>query len=348
MFIFRAIFFYIPIIVTMKNRNAIITGIASYVPDYILNNEELSTMVDTTDEWITTRIGTKERHILKEEGTGASDLGAPAVKKLLEKTGTHPDEVELMICATSTPDYRFPSTASIISEKCGIKKAFSYDIQAACSGFLFALQTATAFVKSGMYKKVIVVTAEKMSSMVDYTDRATCPIFGDAGAAVLVEPTEEELGVMDAILHTDGVGKSHLMMKAGGSVNVPTYETVDRKEHCIYQEGRVVFKYAVSYMSETAAQIMKRNHLSFNDIDWFVPHQANMRIIDAAAERMGIDKSKVMVNIHRYGNTSSASIPLALAEWESQLKKGDNIILAAFGAGFTWGAMYLKWAYDGK
>ncbi|MGL4292047.1 MAG: beta-ketoacyl-ACP synthase III [Bacteroidales bacterium] len=332
----------------MEKTNAIITGIASYVPDYILNNEELSTMVDTTDEWITTRIGTKERHILKGEGTGASDLGAPAVSELLRKTNTKPDEVELVICATSTPDYRFPSTASIISERCGIKKAFSYDIQAACSGFLFAMQTAAAFVQSGMYKKVIVVTAEKMSSMVDYTDRSTCPIFGDGGAAVMLEPTTEALGVMDALLHTDGVGLPHLMMKAGGSVNVPTYETVDRKEHCIHQEGRIVFKYAVSYMSESAAQIMEKNNLSFNDVDWFVPHQANQRIIDAAADRMGIDSSKVMVNIQRYGNTSSASIPLALAEWESQLKKGDNIILAAFGAGFTWGAMYLKWAYDGK
>ncbi|MEG1587008.1 MAG: beta-ketoacyl-ACP synthase III [Bacteroidales bacterium] len=332
----------------MKKTNAIITGIASYVPDYILNNEELSTMVDTTDEWISTRIGTKERHILKGEGTGASDLGAPAVAELLKKTGIQPDEIELVICSTSTPDYRFPSTASIISERCGIKKAFSYDIQAACSGFLFALQTAAAFVQSGMYKKVIVVTAEKMSSMVDYTDRATCPIFGDGGAAVMIEPSEEELGVMDALLHTDGVGKNHLMMKAGGSVNVPTYETVDRKEHCIYQEGRVVFKYAVSYMSEASAQIMEKNNLSFNDVNWFVPHQANQRIIDAAAQRMGIDSSKVMVNIQRYGNTSSSSIPLALAEWETQLKKGDNIILAAFGAGFTWGAIYLKWAYDGK
>ena len=331
----------------MEKTNAIITGIATYVPDYILDNEELSKMVDTTDEWITTRIGTKERHILKQEGTGASDLGAPAVIELLKKTGTKPEEVQLVICATSTPDYRFPSTASIISEKAGIKHAFSYDIQAACSGFLFALETATAFIRSGMYQKIIVVTAEKMSSMVDYTDRATCPIFGDGGAAVMVEPTSEDLGVIDALLYTDGVGLSHLMMKAGGSVNVPTHETVDRKEHCIYQEGRVVFKYAVSYMSDASADIMKKNNLTFEDVDWFVPHQANQRIIDAAAQRMGIDASKVIVNIQRYGNTSSASIPLALAEWESKLKKGDNIILAAFGAGFTWGSMYLKWAYDG-
>ncbi len=332
----------------MKTLNAIITGVASYVPEYILDNEELSKMVDTTDEWITTRIGTKERHILKGEGVGASDLGAPAVSELLKKTGTSADEVELVICATSTPDYRFPSTASIIAEKCGIKHAFSYDLQAACSGFLFAMQTATAFIRSGMYKKVVVVCAEFMSSMTDYTDRATCPIFGDAGAAVMVEPTTEELGVKDALLYTDGIGLSHLLMKAGGSVNVASHETVDNKEHFIYQEGKVVFKHAVSNMSDAAADIMEKNNLSFNDVDWFVPHQANQRIIDAAAHRMGIEASKVMVNIERYGNTSSASIPLALADWESKLKKGDNIILAAFGAGFTWGSLYLKWAYDGK
>ncbi len=329
----------------MKNLNAVITGIAKWVPDYILTNEELATMVDTSDEWIRTRIGTKYRHILKGEGLGASHLGTPAVAELLRKTGTSPDEIEVVICATSTPDYRFPSTASIIAEGCGIKNAFSYDVQAACSGFIFAMQGANAFIKSGLYKKIIVVCAEKMSSMVDYTDRQTCPIFGDGAAAVLIEPTEEDFGIKDAILHTDGTGLSHLMMKAGGSVNVPTYETVDRKEHCIYQEGRVVFKYAVSYMSDVSAKIMEDNNLTFNDVDWFVPHQANQRIIDAAANRMGIDSSKVMVNIENYGNTSSASIPIALADWEDKLKKGENIILAAFGAGFTWGSMYLKWGY---
>ncbi|MDO5571964.1 MAG: beta-ketoacyl-ACP synthase III [Bacteroidales bacterium] len=332
----------------MEKKNAIITGIASYVPDYILNNEELSRMVDTTDEWITTRIGTKERRILKGEGTGSSDLGAPAVKELLRKTNTTPEEIDLMICCTSTPDYRFPSTASIISEKCGIKKAYSFDIQAACSGFLFAMQTAAAYIQGGLAKKIIVVAAEKMSSMTDYTDRSTCPIFGDAASAVLVEPTTENLGVLDADLHTDGAGLTHLLMKAGGSVNVPSHETVDRREHFIYQEGRIVFKYAVSYMSEAASHIMEKNNLTFNDVDWFVPHQANQRIIDAAAHRMGIDSSKVMVNIQKYGNTSSASIPLALSEWEPQLKKGDTIVMAAFGAGFTWGSMYLKWAYDTK
>lgn len=310
----------------MEKINAVITGIASYVPDYILDNEELSRMVDTTDEWITSRIGTKERHILKGEKSGASELGAPAVKQLLEKTNTKPEDIELVICSTSTPDYRFPSTASIIAEKCGIKKAFSYDIQAACSGFLFALNSATAYIRSGMYKKVIVVSAEKMSSMVDYTDRATCPIFGDAGAAVLIEPTTEDLGVIDTMLYTDGVGLPHLLMKGGGSVNGTSYETVDEKQHFVYQEGRVVFKYAVSYMSDASANIMSKNNLSFEDVDWFVPHQANQRIIDAAAHRMGIDSSKVIVNIQKYGNTSSASVPLALAEWESKLKKGDNII----------------------
>ena len=332
----------------MKTLNAAITGIGSYVPEYILDNAELSKMVDTTDEWIRTRIGTKYRHILKGEGLGASDLGAPAVKQLLEKTNTKPEEIDFLICATSTPDYRFPSTASIISEKCGIKKAFSYDIQAACSGFLFALETATAFIKSGMKKKIVVVCAEKMSSMTDYTDRATCPIFGDGAAAVLVEPTEEEVGVQDALLYTDGIGLPHLMMKAGGSVNPASVENVERREHFIYQEGKVVFKHAVSNMSEAAAQIMVKNNLSFEDVDWFVPHQANQRIIDAAANRMGISPDKVMVNIEQYGNTSSASIPLALADWEGQLKKGDNVILAAFGAGFTWGSLYLKWAYDPK
>lgn len=331
----------------MEKINAVITGIGSYVPEYILNNEELSKMVDTTDEWITTRIGTKERHILKGEGLGASDLGTPAVKQLLEKTNTKPEEIDALICATTTGDYRFPSTASIIAEKCGIKNIFTFDLSAACSGFLFAMQTATGLIRSGMYKKIIVVCAEKMSSMVDYTDRATCPIFGDGSAAVLVEPTTEDLGVQDALLHTDGAGLPHLLMKAGGSVKPASYETVDNKEHFIYQEGKVVFKYAVSNMSEASHQIMIKNNLSFEDVDWFVPHQANQRIIDAAAHRMGIDASKVMVNIERYGNTSSASIPLALADWESKLKKGDNIILAAFGAGFTWGSMYLKWGYDG-
>jgi 3-oxoacyl-[acyl-carrier-protein] synthase III len=332
----------------MKELNAVITGVASYVPEYILNNEEISTMVDTNDEWIMTRIGIKERRILKEEGVGSSFMGALAVKSLLEKTSTKPEEIELVICSTSTPDYTFPSTAAIIAEKNGIKNAFCYDLSAACSGFIFALDTATAFIKSGKYKKVIVVAAEKMSSITNYTDRATCPLFGDASAAVLVEPTEENVGVLDAILHTDGVGIPNLQLKAGGSACPASHDTVDQNLHTVYQEGQVVFKYAVSKMSDVSAEIMERNNLTHDDIAWFVPHQANMRIIDAAANRMGLEKEKVMINIQKYGNTSAVTLPLCLAEWESKLKKGDNIVLSAFGAGFTWGAIYLKWGYDGK
>lgn len=332
----------------MKELNAVITGVGSYVPDYILDNEELAKMVDTTDEWIMTRIGIKERRILKEEGAGSSYMGARAVKQLLEKTATKPEDVELIICSTSTPDHIFPSTASIIGEQNGIKNAFAYDLSAACSGFIFALETATAFIKSGKYKKIIVVAAEKMSSITNYTDRTTCPLFGDASAAVLVEPTEEKIGVMDAILRTDGIGYSNLQMKAGGSVRPADHETVDQNMHTVYQEGQVVFKHAVSNMSDVSAEIMEKNNLTHEDIAWFVPHQANLRIIDAAANRMGLSKEKVMINIQKYGNTSAATLPLCLAEWEPQLKKGDNIILSAFGAGFTWGAIYLKWGYDGK
>lgn len=332
----------------MKELNAVITGVGSYVPDYILDNEELAKMVDTTDEWIMTRIGIKERRILKEEGAGSSYMGARAVKQLLEKTATKPEEVELIICSTSTPDHIFPSTASIIGEQNGIKNAFAYDLSAACSGFIFALETATAFIKSGKYKKIIVVAAEKMSSITNYTDRTTCPLFGDASAAVLVEPTEEKIGIMDAILRTDGIGYSNLQMKAGGSVRPADHETVDQNMHTVYQEGQVVFKHAVSNMSDVSAEIMEKNNLTHEDITWFVPHQANLRIIDAAANRMGLSKEKVMINIQKYGNTSAATLPLCLAEWEPQLKKGDNIILSAFGAGFTWGAVYLKWGYDGK
>ncbi len=325
-----------------------ITGVASYVPDYVLDNEELSKIVDTTDEWIMTRIGIKERRILKEEGAGSSYMGARAVKSLLEKTSTKPEEIELVICSTSTPDHIFPSTASIIAEKNGIKNAFAFDLSAACSGFIFALETASSYIKSGKYKKVIVVAAEKMSSITNYTDRTTCPLFGDASGAVLIEPTEEKLGIMDAILRTDGVGYPNLQMKAGGSVRPADHETVDQNLHTVYQEGQVVFKYAVSCMSDVSAEIMEKNNLTHDDIAWFVPHQANLRIIDAAAKRMGLSKDKVMINIHKYGNTSAATLPVCLAEWEPQLKKGDNIILSAFGAGFTWGAVYLKWGYDGK
>ena len=332
----------------MDIKNAIITGVASYVPDYILTNEELSSMVDTNDEWITTRVGIKERRILKGEGLGSSELGYRAVNELLKKTSVHPDDVELVICATSNPDYRFPSTASIIAEKSGLKHCFSYDIQAACAGFLVALQAGAAYIKSGLYKKVIVLSAEKMSSMTNYTDRSTCPLFGDACGAVLLEPTTEEFGVLDTILRTDGVGYPHLIMKSGGSAYPPSHETVDNREHFVYQDGRVVFKYAVSYMADVAAEIAEKNGLTHDDIAWIVPHQANLRIIDATAKRLGVDMDKVMINIQKYGNTSAGTIPICLWEWENQLKKGDNLILAAFGAGFTWGAVYLKWGYDGK
>lgn len=328
--------------------HAAITGVGGYVPEYVLNNEELSRMVDTTDEWIMSRIGIKERRILKGEGLGTSYMGEKAIRQLLEKTGVKPEEVELVICSTTTPDHLFPSTASISAEKAGIKNAFSFDISAACSGFLYALEVGSNFIKSGKYKKVIILSAEKMSSITDYTDRTTCPLFGDGAAAVMLEPTEAEDGVLDTILRTDGVGYPHLQMKAGGSANPSSVETVTKREHFVYQEGQAVYKYAVTNMAEVSAEIMERNGLSENDVNWFVPHQANLRIIDAAVKRTGVNYDKVMINIQRYGNTSSATLPLCLWDWEKQLKKGDNIILAAFGAGFTWGSAYIKWAYDAK
>ncbi|WP_068474059.1 beta-ketoacyl-ACP synthase III [Saccharicrinis aurantiacus] len=330
----------------MKNINAVITGVGAYLPEYVLTNEELSKMVDTSDEWIMTRVGIKERRILKGEGKGASDMGAEAVKELLKKTNTSPEDVDLLICATVTPDHVFPATGPIICDKVGIKDIQSFDVNAACSGFLYALDVANKFVKSGMHKKVVVVGAEKMSSITDYTDRTTCVLFGDASAAVMVEPTEEEVGVMDTILRSDGSGRQHLLMKAGGSVNPSSHETIDAKMHSVYQEGQAVFKRAVSNMADVSAEIAERNNLTADDIAWLVPHQANLRIIDATARRMGIDKEKVMINIQRYGNTTSATIPLCLWEWEKQLKKGDNIVLAAFGAGFTWGSTYIKWGYN--
>ncbi len=332
----------------MKKNNAVITGIGAYVPEYVLTNDELSTMVDTSDEWIMTRVGIKERRILKGEGKGASDMGAEAVKNLLEKTDTKPEEVDLLICATVTPDHPFPGTSAIICDKVGIKNIPSFDMNAACSGFLYTLEVATKFIQSGSYKKVVVVGAEKMSAITDYTDRTTCVLFGDASAAVMLEPTEEEIGVMDSILRSDGTGRHHLYMKAGGSVYPSSHETVDNKEHFVYQEGQAVFKHAVSNMADVAVEIMEKNNLNSEDVAWLVPHQANLRIIDATARRMGVEKDKVMINIERYGNTTSATIPLCLWEWENQLKKGDNIILAAFGAGFTWGSVYLKWGYDPK
>jgi 3-oxoacyl-[acyl-carrier-protein] synthase-3 len=332
----------------MEKVRASITGINAWVPEYRLNNHELSTMVDTSDEWIMQRVGIKERRILKGDGLGTSDMGDKAVLGLLEKTNTSPDEIDLVICATITPDMLFPATANIISDKAGLKNAFSFDLSAACSGFLFALQTGAAFIEAGQYRKIIIVGADKMSSITDYTDRTTCPLFGDASAAVLLEPTTENVGVIDHIFRVDGSGRKFLHMKAGGSARPATHETVDAKEHYIYQEGQAVFKFAVTNMADIAVEIMHRNNLKPEDIAWLVPHQANLRIIDATGRRMGLPPEKVMTNIQNYGNTTAATIPLVLAEFESKLRKGDNLILAAFGGGFTWGSLYLKWAYDPK
>lgn len=332
----------------MTKINAVITGVQGFLPEYILNNEELSKLVDTSDEWIMTRIGIKERHILREKGKGTSDIAIPAVTRLLEKTGTSPDEIDFVICATVTPDMQFPATASVIADKAGIKNAFHFDINAGCSGFLYALATATQFVETGNMKKVLVIGAEKMSSIVNYTDRATCPIFGDGAGAILLEPTYENYGVLDMKLQSDGAGRVHLHQKAGGSVKPSSHESIDAMEHYIYQEGQHVFKWAVSKMADVSVEIMERNGITPADLNWFVPHQANMRIIEATAKRMGISKDKVMINIQKYGNTTAATLPLCLWEWEPQLRKGDNIILSSFGAGFTWGAIYLKWGYDSK
>ncbi len=325
--------------------NAIITGIASYVPDYVLDNEELSRMVDTNDEWITTRVGIKERRILKEN-VGSSHLGIQAVNKLLAETGTNPDDVDLLICATSNPDYRFPSTASVICHNTGLEKnCYAYDIQAACAGFIVAAQSANAYIKAGIYKKIIVVCAEKMSSMVDYQDRATCTLFGDGAAAVLIEPSEDtSLGFQDGVFHVDGSGLENLLYKAGGSANPTTIENVQAREHYLYQEGRAVYKNAVMDMFNSSRDLMERNNLTVDNIDWFVAHQANMRIIEAVGSRLGIAPEKVLVNIEHTGNTSAASIPICLDEFKGKLKKGDKIVLTAFGAGFTWGASYLVWA----
>jgi len=330
----------------MEKIRAAITGIHAWVPEYRLTNHELSKMVDTSDEWIMQRVGIRERRILKGEGLGTSDLGEQAVRGLLEKTHTSPDEIELLICATITPDMAFPATANIISDKAGIKNAFSFDLGAACSGFLFALQTGASYVESGRFKKVIVVGADKMSSITDYTDRTTCPLFGDAAGAVLLEPTTEEAGIMDYLFHTDGSGKKFLHLKAGGSARPASHETIEAKEHFIYQEGQSVFKFAVVNMADVAVEIMQRNNLKPEDIAWLVPHQANLRIIDATGRRMGLPPEKVMINIENYGNTTAATIPLCMWEYEKRLKKGDKLILAAFGGGFTWGSIYLKWAYD--
>ncbi len=330
----------------MSNVAVGITGINGWLPEYRLTNEELSTMVDTTDEWIMQRIGIKERRILKG-GEATSHMGAEAVKGLLEKTGTDPLDVELIVCATITPDMHFPSTANLISHKAGLKKAWGFDVSAACSGFLFALQTASQFIKSGTHKKIIVVGADMMSSITDYTDRTTCPLFGDGAAAVLLEEVEEDLGIRDSILQVDGGGARYLHMKGGGSLHPATHATIENREHYVYQEGQAVFKVAVSKMADVSVEVMERNNIKPEELNWLVPHQANMRIIEAVARRMGIEKKQVMINIEKYGNTTAATIPLCLWEYESQLKKGDKVILAAFGGGFTWGSMYLNWAYDG-
>ena len=324
--------------------SAKITGIASYVPDYALTNDELSQMVDTNDEWITTRVGIKERRILKGEGLGSSHMGKIAVERLLANTGTNPDDIDLVICATSNPDYRFPSTASIIAHKAGLNKCYAYDIQAACAGFIVALQAGTAYVRAGMYKKVIVIAAEMMSSMTNYDDRTTCPLFGDAAACVLLEPSEEQgVGVIDGVFHVDGEGLPHLVMKAGGSAYPASHATVDAHEHFVYQEGRAVYRHAVTDMLTSSQDILKRNNLTIDQIDWFIPHQANLRIIEAVGSRLGIADEKGLVNIQYRGNTSAASIPLCIDENKDKLKKGDKLVLTAFGAGFTWGAMYVVW-----
>ncbi|MBG8553724.1 beta-ketoacyl-ACP synthase III [Hymenobacter guriensis] len=326
---------------------AAITGVGAYAPDYVLTNQELETLVDTTDEWITTRTGIKERRILKGEDQGTSVMGIKAVEQLLAKTNTRAEEIDLLICATTTPDMVFPATANLITAGIGATKAFGFDMQAACSGFLFALTTGAQFIQTGSYKKVVVVGADKMSAIVDYTDRANCIIFGDGAAAVLLEPNTEGYGLLDQQLHSDGNGARYLHQKAGGSRRPPTAETVANREHYIYQEGSTVFKFAVTNMADTAALVAERNHLTADDIAWLVPHQANKRIIDATANRVGIGPEKVMLNIHRFGNTTNGTIPLCLADYESKLKKGDDLIFAAFGGGFTWGALYVKWAYDG-
>lgn len=332
----------------MEKIRAAITAVNAWVPDYVLTNAEIEKLVDTTDEWITSRTGIKERHILKGEGKGSSDIAVEAIKGLLQKRGIGPEEIELVICATTTPDMQFPATANIICDKVGMVNAFGYDINAACSGFIYSLVTGSKFIESGQYKKVIVVGVDKMSSIIDYTDRATCVIFGDGGGAVLLEPESSGNGIMDSILRSDGSGRVYLHQKAGGSVLPASHATVDAKQHYVYQEGQAVFKFAVTKMADVSAEIMERNHLKAEDIAWLVPHQANKRIIDATANRMGLGNEKVMLNIERYGNTTNGTIPICLWEWEKRLHKGDVVILAAFGGGFTWGSVYLRWAYDTK
>jgi len=329
----------------MQKITAAITAVGGYVPEYRLTNKELETMVDTNDEWIRSRTGIEERRILKGEGLGSSDMAVPAVLELCKKRGIEPTDIDCLICATVTPDMVFPATANIVCDKIGAINAFGFDISAACSGFLYALTTGSSFIESGRYKKVVVVGVDKMSAIIDYTDRATCIIFGDGAGAVLLEPNEEGLGLLDSILRSDGSGRNYLHMKAGGSVKPASMETVLAREHYAYQEGQAVFKFAVKGMADVSYELMQRNNLTADDIAWLVPHQANLRIIDATANRMDLPKEKVMINIQKYGNTTAGTLPLCLWDWEKQLKKGDNLILAAFGGGFTWGATWLKWAY---
>lgn len=330
----------------MGKITAAVTAVGGYVPPDILTNADLEQMVETTDEWIRTRTGVKERHILKEPGKGTSDMASEAARVAMEKRGIDPSEIDLVICATVTPDHPFPATANIISDKIGAVNAWSYDVGAACSGFLYALSSGAQFIQSGMHKKVLVIGADKMSSIIDYTDRATCIIFGDGAGAVLLEPNEDGYGLLDFKHKVDGAGRKFLHQKAGGSVKPASAATVEAKEHFVYQEGKAVFKFAVSRMADISAEIMERNSLKPEDVAWLVPHQANMRIIESTARRMDLDMSQVMVNIEKYGNTTAATIPLCLWEWEDRLHKGDNLILSAFGGGFTWGACYLRWAYD--
>lgn len=330
----------------MANIKAAITGVGGYVPDYVLTNKELETMVETSDEWITSRTGIKERRILKGEGQGVSVLGIEAVKDLIAKTQIDPKEIDLVIFATVTADMTFPATANLVATAVGATNAFSFDMSAACSGFIYALTTGASFIQSGMYKKVIVIGGDKMSAIMDYTDRTTCIIFGDGAGCVLLEPTTEEVGVIDFILRSDGNGESYLHMKAGGSRYPASVETVSSRKHFVYQEGAAVFKFAVTNMADVSAQLAERNHLKATDIAWLVPHQANKRIIDATAQRVGITEDKVMMNIERYGNTTGGTIPLLLWDYEKQLKKGDNLIMSAFGGGFTWGAVFVRWAYN--
>lgn len=332
----------------MSKITAAITGVGGYVPEYILTNKELESKVETNDEWITSRTGIKERRILKGEGLGTSHMAEKAVNDLLKKTNTNPLDIDLLVCCTTTPDFIFPATGNLLCDMCGLKNAFSYDLNAACSGFLFGLVTGSQFIETGKYKKVLVVGADKMSAIVNYEDRATCILFGDGAGAVLLEPNTDGLGVIDSVLKTDGSGADFLCQKAGGSRRPPSIESVTNKEHYAFQEGATVFKSAVTSMSGVAAEIMERNKLTSDDVAWLVPHQANKRIIDATAARMGVAEDKVMINIHKYGNTTNATIPLVIWDYEKKLKKGDNLVLAAFGGGFTWGSIYLKWAYDPK